>query len=150
MSEHRRRRRTTNARRRKKRSGPADHPPTNCSPNEAALGPEAGSEWATRPVSDQPVLRLARWQIYKVRKVLVFVGYNIEDREGRVSSAIQSLDVAARSAVTLSGRTYELVGPPGRDGDGDWVFGVWLRMFRIRRTAAKAVSLEEAARILAG
>jgi hypothetical protein len=127
----------------------ADCPATGRSLDEVPVEVAAGAVWAARSVSDQPVLRLARWQIYVVQEILVFVGYNMTDREGRVSSAIQSLDVAARSGVTLSGRAYELVGPPGRDDDGDWVFGVWLRMFGAGSIAVKAVSLEEAAQILA-
>ncbi len=46
-----------------------------------------------------------------------FIGYAVDNHEGRVSTAIESLDLAARTGVTHSGRLYELIGEPGRDPD---------------------------------
>lgn len=91
------------------------------------------SIWAAPDVSVQPVVRLARWRVVQVQTqdLLVerhFVGYNLEDREGRVSSAIQELDTERGRGVTRSGRVYELVGPPGYDTDGEWVWHNWARM----------------------
>jgi hypothetical protein len=131
-------------------TGSADRPTAEHVREDIPVEVVAGGVWASRPVAAQPVLRLARWQIYAVRDALIFVGFNLDDCEGRVSSAIQSLDVAARRGVTLSGRNYELVGPEGYDGDGEWVFAVWLKMCRVRRSEVRPVPLEEAARMLAG
>lgn len=140
--------RADEAPRRKNKARPADRPEAERVHEDIPIEVVAGGVWASRPVAAQPVLRLSNWQVYAVRDVLMFVGFNLEDCEGRVSSAIQSLDLAARSGVTLSGRRYELIGPPGRDGDGEWVFAVWLEMCRIRRSAVRPLSLEEAARML--
>ncbi|HET7552358.1 MAG TPA: hypothetical protein VFK04_13800 [Gemmatimonadaceae bacterium] len=134
--------------RRNKHARSTERSETGHSLDDVPVEVAAGGVWAARPISDQPGLRLARWQIYAVQQIFVFVGYNLDDREGRVSSAIQSLDVTARRGVTESGRVYELVGEPGRDGDGEWVFSVWLRMFGTGRSDVRAVSLEEAARML--
>lgn len=46
--------------------------------------------------------------------------------EGRVCSPIVQLDLQSLCATTGSGRIYQLEGPPGRDGDSDYVFGIWL------------------------
>lgn len=61
------------------------------------------------------------------RGELHFIGYAVDNHEGRVSTAIESLDLAARTGVTSSGRLYELIGEPGRDPDADYVWAMWAR-----------------------
>ncbi|MGF6507677.1 hypothetical protein [Paraburkholderia sp. 32] len=51
-----------------------------------------------------------------------FVGYSQETHNGRVSTKIVHLDKATRTAQTLSGRIYQLVGPSGYNADGEYVF----------------------------
>lgn len=51
-----------------------------------------------------------------------FVGYSQETRNGRVSTKIVQLDGDTRTAGTLSGRIYQLVGPSGYHGDAEYVF----------------------------
>lgn len=93
----------------------------------------AGSIWSTPPVSEQPKVTLARWRVVEVytKKAQVerhFIGYNVEDQEGRVSSAIQNFDPKVAQGTTRSGRVYELIGEPGRDPDGEYVWENWARI----------------------
>jgi len=62
-----------------------------------------------------------------------FIGYVVDNHEGRVSTAIVSLDLAARTGVTSSGRLYELIGKPGHDSDADYVWGRWARVNGVKR-----------------
>lgn len=96
----------------------------------------SGGIWGTPDVSAQPEISLGRWRIVEVQTEGMqiqrhFIGYNIKDREGRVSTAIQEMDFAARRGVTRSGRVYELVGPPGYDPDGEWVWQSWARVNKL-------------------
>jgi len=75
------------------------------------------------PVDVQPHVTLERW---RVRETLLgqrhFVGYCVENHEGRVSSAIQSFDITTRVGVTSSGRQYLLSGWPCFDGDAECIW----------------------------
>jgi hypothetical protein len=86
--------------------------------------------WATTPVDEVPELRLRDWAVYQCRLAGTrhFVGWNITEQEGRVSSAIQAFDAERRRGVTESGRVYELVGEPGRNRDAAYVWARWLRI----------------------
>ncbi len=91
------------------------------------------SLWKTAPIADQPRILLARWRVLEVRSAELeierhFVGYNVDQHEGRVSTAIEHFDPTTRMAVTRSGRVYQLMGPPGYDSDGAWVWGHWSRL----------------------
>lgn len=88
--------------------------------------------WQTKPVTEQPSITLERWRIMETeRNERHFVGYNPADREGRVSSAIQSFDPVTRRGVTRSGRVYALAGPPGFDSDAGYVLGYWVQINRV-------------------
>lgn len=91
------------------------------------------SIWRTPPVSEQPKIILARWRVVEVynKKSQVerhFIGYNVEDQEGRVSSAIQDFDPETALGITRSGRAYHLIGDPGRDPDGEYVWNNWAKI----------------------
>lgn len=74
-------------------------------------------------VSEQPQLTLERWRVYETSKgERHFVGYCIETREGRVTTAILSFDIGARIGVTASGRRYRLSGWPCFDSDAELVW----------------------------
>ena len=92
----------------------------------------SGGIWKTRPIDEQPEMQLARWSVWEVGSgssaTCHFVGYNLIDHEGRASSAIVDFDSVALRGRTKSGRIYELIGPPGHDGDGDYVFARWLEL----------------------
>lgn len=91
----------------------------------------SGGVWATRPVAEQPHMQLIRWSVWEVgdgeKTTRHFVGYNVLDGEGRVSSKIIDFDPATKRGRTHSGRIYELVGHPSYDQDGMYVWGRWLR-----------------------
>ncbi len=97
---------------------------------------ERQSIWATPDVSVQPEVSLVRWRVVEVQTTdqqieRHFIGYNVAGREGRVSTAIQEIDFAARRGISLSGRVYDLVGPPGHDLDGEWVWEHWARVNQV-------------------
>jgi len=99
-----------------------------------------GGIWATPDVSYQPMITLIRWSIMETTiGERYFVGYNIDDREGRVSTPIQSFNPKTLQGITKSGRVYQLVGESSYDSDGSWV---WSAMVRILKTEYKDVSNE--------
>lgn len=100
--------------------------------------------WQTKPVTEQPSITLERWRIIETeRNERHFVGFNPDDREGRVSSAIQSFDPVTRRGVTRTGRVYALAGTPGYDSDAAYVLGYWVQINRV--TAVRDVTAEVAA-----
>ncbi len=51
------------------------------------------SIWAATPIDETPELELDRWRVFESSAgERHFVGYNLTENEGRVSSAIQSFD----------------------------------------------------------
>lgn len=89
------------------------------------------SLWRTPPPSEQPNLSLARWSVMETQTGdHHLVGYNLDDREGRVSTAIVAFDPGSLKATTRSGRIYQLVGGSGYDSDGAWVWDNWSRANR--------------------
>lgn len=90
------------------------------------------SVWRTPPPSEQPNLSLARWSVMETQTGdHHLVGYNLDDCEGRVSTAIVEFDLVTSEATTRSGRIYQLVGKPGYDSDGAWVWENWSRANRL-------------------
>ena len=80
-------------------------------------------------VQSQPHTNLSHWQLIKVRDQDGKFSRHLMGRangEGRVSTAIVSLDIVQLRATTKSGRVYVL-GRPGRDDDAAWIFPQWLR-----------------------
>lgn len=89
-----------------------------------------GGLWSTPPVSNQPMISLTAWCVFEVttkdsKVQRHFVGHHDAFREGRVSTAIVSFDAELGQGVTASGRRYLLVGEPGHDPDGVWVWQNW-------------------------
>lgn len=101
--------------------------------DSSLLNAIVGSVWAARPVGEQPVLHIARWRISEVtvdgRRERHVWGWNLQDREGRASTAITEVRSPEHMLVTGSGRRYRLIGPPGVDPDGAWVWNVWCARF---------------------
>lgn len=92
--------------------------------------------WITPSVDLQPSVTLVRWRIFRTETgESHFVGYCLENYEGRVSSAIQQFDPVSLRGVTESGRVYELSGPPGFDEDAMYVWGVWQRVIHVLSSA---------------
>lgn len=89
--------------------------------------------WKVASIAEQPNIELADWQIVLVQPYGTrhLVGYNIGDREGRVSSAIVMFDAERRAGETISGRVYQLGGGPGVDQDADFAFFLWKKANRV-------------------
>lgn len=82
--------------------------------------------WATIPVTNQPTLTLERWSIFELPDGdRHFVGWAVENREGRVSSRIEQFDVKTMCGVTSTGRVYKLEGGPGRNMDAEYTWNSW-------------------------
>jgi len=109
----------------------------------AGEGPEIrlismiGGVWACEDGADSPVVVLRRWRIYEVKLPLRdkrtrhIIGYIQALREGRVSSALKSFDLATMCGATESGRAYELQGPQGPRlgwGEAEYVWGRWKQL----------------------
>ncbi len=75
----------------------------------------------------EPEITLTHWRIYEAddNKGRHLVGWHVDGREGRVSSAIQSFDPATKMVVTRSGRVYHLQGEPGTNNDAEHVWSVF-------------------------
>lgn len=82
--------------------------------------------WPVPSVFEEPNLNVERWQVYETNTGdRHLVGYCPERFEGRVSSAIATFDPKKAYIVTVSGRSYALIGEPGFDGEGDHVWQGW-------------------------
>ncbi|MBA3597987.1 MAG: hypothetical protein H0W40_11525 [Methylibium sp.] len=93
------------------------------------LGLNIGGVWRTAPVGEQPSLTLARWQVMQLpHGERHLVGYALQNREGRVSSAVATLDAASLRGVTATGRVYALSGRPGHDSDAEYTWRAWARI----------------------
>ncbi len=97
--------------------------------------------WPVASVEEQPHLTLRHWRVIETElRERHFVGYCLENREGRVSSAIVSFDAKTRAGITLSGRRYVLAGGPGFDGDAELVWNFWATYNHV--TEARDVTTE--------
>lgn len=99
-----------------------------------------GGIWPTRPVEDEPVIALHSWNVFCVPSPNGeeadhhFNGYSGGPSssyfggggEGRVSSKIIEFNQEKMIGTTRSGRKYQLIGPPGFNGDAQYVYHRWL------------------------
>lgn len=86
----------------------------------------------TSLVGDEPEIELILWSIWRTeRSELHLVGVRPTTMTGRVSSAISSLDRAARIVMTKSGRRYRLIGPRGRHDQVSDVWKTWCVKYRV-------------------
>ncbi|MGE8165981.1 hypothetical protein ACQKRQ_38300 [Paraburkholderia sp. NPDC080076] len=89
---------------------------------------------ASSSVDDDPVVSLESWSIRESNTgARHFVGFNLAERDGRVSTTIISFDSTTRTGVTASGRRYVLVGRAGFDKDAEYVWQWAVRQWRIEK-----------------
>lgn len=75
---------------------------------------------------------LRRWRVIEVvsqtgeRSRHVY-GHDVSNDTGRVSSAIKEFDLLAMTAITHSGRNYQLLGAPGNARNGEYAWQNWCR-----------------------
>lgn len=86
--------------------------------------------WPLPPVSNVPSIRLRESRIFEIlpQNTRHFVGLDVGDGTGRVSSAVLNFDAGASRGVTRSGRVYTLVGPTGFSDDAQYV---WERLCKV-------------------
>jgi hypothetical protein len=88
---------------------------------EMALG-----VWQVDDIGLQPEITLTNWRIFESDKgERHFVGYCLEDRSGRVSSAIEGFDPRTQRGVTRSGRVYQLKGQSGCNANADHTWSMF-------------------------
>lgn len=95
--------------------------------------------WAQPPVHVVPTKMIGSWAIVKVVAASVspeqfefhFVGRDLDERNGAVSSKIVEFDPQQLQGKTQSGRIYQLVGRPGHDGDAEYVLRNWCRINQV-------------------
>lgn len=101
--------------------------------------------WKPTSVEVEPVTSLVRWQVIEVDgKGRHFVGHAIGHFGGRASSAIQEFDPTTRQGRTRSGRVYKLIGPPGIDGDAQYVWAQWCRINAVESERNVSMEYDEA------
>lgn len=89
--------------------------------------------WLTRSVEEQGTLSLCSWQVLELPDGdRHLIGYCMENREGRVSSAVVELDLKNLRATTNSGRVYLLIGASGNNLDANYVWGRWTQQLSIQ------------------
>lgn len=90
------------------------------------------SIWLTIPVTNQPSLTLKDWSVIELQDgERHFVGYCVENWEGRVSSPIKSVDPSTLRGSTATGRVYQLKGKPGYHSDAQYVLNNWLAINKL-------------------
>ena len=76
---------------------------------------------------------MARWRVWEVQVPLYdapswhVVGYLVEARQGKVSSALATVHATTDEVTTKTGKIYLLEGDPGIDGDASHVWEAWQR-----------------------
>ncbi|MFL9987978.1 hypothetical protein [Paraburkholderia sediminicola] len=71
-------------------------------------------------------MSLSDWQILETQHgSRQFVGCDVRDCTGRVSTAIQEFDPTMLRGVTSSGPVYQLVGQRGYSDDGQYIWQRW-------------------------
>ncbi|KVR83782.1 hypothetical protein WK27_20420 [Burkholderia vietnamiensis] len=88
--------------------------------------------WSPRPASELPRIPLSQWHIFELPDgSRHFVGVDMFDRSGRVSSPIVAFDAATMQGTTHTGRIYELVGQQGRSVQAEYVWKRWCEMYEV-------------------
>ncbi|WP_239648188.1 hypothetical protein [Burkholderia pseudomallei] len=61
-----------------------------------------------------------------------FVGIDMFDQSGRVSSPIVAFNAVSLQGVTQTGRIYELVGEPGVALQAEYVWKKWCELYEVK------------------
>lgn len=91
--------------------------------------------WLIGSIGAEPFTRIVDWRVFHCQlpgldgiTTTHLVGYCPRNREGRVSSPIETFDPTKRLVKTESGRVYELAGKPGSCPDADHTWASWRRI----------------------
>jgi hypothetical protein len=89
--------------------------------------------WTFGSVEEEPSVWLSSWKIVEVDSgTRHFVGADVYDGSGRVSSAIVTFDLAAKRGITRSSRVYNLISEPGNSWNADYVWKRWCETNEVR------------------
>ena len=79
-----------------------------------------------KPIEEEPRIVLLRWRVMQAEeRELHLVGVRSDSHLVRVSSPLVCLDTELCSALTASGRGYQLSGPYGAGGDCVALWSAW-------------------------
>lgn len=85
-----------------------------------------------RPASELPKVPLSRWRIFETEDgSRHFVGVDMFDSSGRVSSPIVTFNPVTMLGTTQTGRIYELVGGTGSSLNTDYVWMRWCELYAV-------------------
>lgn len=88
--------------------------------------------WKPRSASELPKIPLSRWRIFELPDgSRHFVGVDMFDQSGRVSSPIVTFDPVARQGTTQTGRIYELIGQQGWSLQAEYVLQRWCELYDV-------------------
>jgi hypothetical protein len=88
--------------------------------------------WKPRPASEVPKIPLSRWRIFETEDgSRHFVGVDMFDSSGRVSSPIVTFDPVTLHGTTQTGRIYELVGRKGWSLNVEYVWIRWCELYEV-------------------
>jgi hypothetical protein len=88
--------------------------------------------WRPRPASELPRIPLSRWRIFEIQDgSRHFVGVDMFDSSGRVSSPIVTFDPATMQGTTQTGRIYELIGRTGSSLNVEYVWTRWCELYEV-------------------
>lgn len=97
--------------------------------------------WKPESIEKEPEVSLKNWIIYEIGNTRHFVGCNIFEGSGRVSSPIIKFDKEKMVGVTRSGRVYHLIGESGYSSDADYTWKHWCRINRLDPNSAKTIDI---------
>lgn len=91
--------------------------------------------WLPDEPASRPDDRLSSWAAFEALvpeldgPTLHLVGYVERESGGRVTSPLMGFDRVTRTFTTRGCSTYLLVGAPGLNGDAEYVWKRWLRLW---------------------
>jgi len=94
------------------------------------------SIWLPEEPASRPDDKLICWAAFEALvpdldgPTLHLVGYIERESAGRVTSPLMGIDRATRTLTTRSCSSYRLVGAPGVNGDAEYVWRRWLRLWK--------------------
>ncbi|NYH26014.1 hypothetical protein GGD40_005585 [Paraburkholderia bryophila] len=88
--------------------------------------------WRPCPTSEFPKVLLSRWRIFETEDGSQhFVGVDMFDSSGRVSSPIVTFDPVTMRGTTQTGRIYELAGRKGSSLNAEYVWMRWCELYEV-------------------
>lgn len=87
-------------------------------------------------VAERPTVTLIQWRVMQTTAgTCHLIGCETEGFMGRVSSAIDSVNLRAGRVRTSSGREYELRGPPGFYPAAEYAWSRWCQLNHVADSA---------------